>query len=327
MSSVGIVTNPAAGKDIRRLVAHGRFISDQEKINTIRRVMAGLAATGVERAVLMPDRVGLARSAMDSAPEGLRTERLDMAVRGDESDTVRATEMMVDAGVGCIVTLGGDGTNRAAAKSVGCVPIVPISTGTNNVFPAMLEGTVAGLAAGVVARGLVEIDGVSRPAKRLEVRVDGKLADIALVDVAVSKEAFVGARAIWDTNTVEEVFLAHAKPAGIGLSAIGARLGDLGKGGMHIRLGRGASEVIAPIVPGAVTPVPVREWRLLRVGEPVEVSLRPCTIALDGERTFGPGAAEMVSVSVTMDGPRAVDVEAALAEAAARGVFTRPQAQ
>ena len=42
---------------------------------------------------------------------------------------------MKELNVSCIVTLGGDGTNRVVAKGCGSVPILPISTGTNNVFP------------------------------------------------------------------------------------------------------------------------------------------------------------------------------------------------
>ena len=52
---VGIIANPAAGKDIRRIVSQGRFISNQEKVNTLTRVMAGLEAVGVQRVVFMPD--------------------------------------------------------------------------------------------------------------------------------------------------------------------------------------------------------------------------------------------------------------------------------
>ncbi|GIT59723.1 MAG: hypothetical protein Ct9H300mP19_16710 [Dehalococcoidia bacterium] len=58
---------------------------------------------------------------------------------------------MVEQGVDCIVTLGGDGTNRVVAKGCLEVPLVPISTGTNNVFPPNTEGTLAGIAAGSVA--------------------------------------------------------------------------------------------------------------------------------------------------------------------------------
>ena len=48
MSTVGIIANPAAGKDIRRLVAHGRVVSNQEKANILRRVFAGVVSTGTD---------------------------------------------------------------------------------------------------------------------------------------------------------------------------------------------------------------------------------------------------------------------------------------
>ena len=47
-SSIGIIANPAAGKDIRRLVSHGRVISNQEKANILRRVFAGIISTKAE---------------------------------------------------------------------------------------------------------------------------------------------------------------------------------------------------------------------------------------------------------------------------------------
>ena len=243
MASVGIIANPAAGKDIRRLVAQGRFVPNQEKVNTLKRILAGLDAAGVDGVVMMPDAAMLGKGALDGAKFALDVEFVDMPVFNAERDTVRAARAMVAMGVGCLITLGGDGTNRAAAKGCGEVPLVPLSTGTNNVFPVMAEGTLAGLAAGVVARGLVEPQDAATPSKRLEVYIDGELQDIALVDVAVSKERFVGARAIWDMDTVHELYLARAEPASIGLSAIGAQLTPVGVNdgkGLRIRLGAAA---------------------------------------------------------------------------------------
>ena len=49
MSVVGIIANPSAGKDIRRLVAHGRVVSNQEKSNILRRVFAGIASTNTKK--------------------------------------------------------------------------------------------------------------------------------------------------------------------------------------------------------------------------------------------------------------------------------------
>ncbi len=138
--AVGIIANPAAGKDIRRLVAHGRFVTNQEKVNILRRVLAGIESVGVRRVVFMPDMDGLGHGSLDTSIEGLSVEFVDILVTNKEGDSTRAAEAMQDRGVGSIVTLGGDGTNRAVAKGAGDIPIVPISTGTNNVFPRMIEG-------------------------------------------------------------------------------------------------------------------------------------------------------------------------------------------
>ena len=324
MATVGIIGNPAAGKDIRRLVAHGRLVPNQEKINTIKRILAGLDATRVERVVFMPDSAMLGRAAIERARFSFEVQFLDMAVSNGEEDSSKAAGLMACMGVDCIVTLGGDGTNRAVAKGSQNIPLVPVSTGTNNVFPSMVEGTVAGMAAGVVARGLIDVDEATSATRRLEIHQDGSLRDIALVDVAVSKESFVGARAIWNMDTVHEIFLARAAPGAIGLSAIGAQLPlepESDDAGMHLRLGPGGATVWAPLAPGVVSPVEVGEWRPLSMGEPVEVELRPCILALDGERTLSllPGSAAYVSLSEK--GPTVVDVEFALREAARYGVF------
>ena len=52
---VGIVANPASGKDIRRLIAHGSTFDNNEKINIVRRVLIGLHAAGARRVRFMPD--------------------------------------------------------------------------------------------------------------------------------------------------------------------------------------------------------------------------------------------------------------------------------
>lgn len=321
MASVGIIANPAAGKDIRRLVAHGRYVTNQEKVNVLRRVLSGLGAAGVERVLMMPDVGLLGRAAADGVSTTMAIEILQMTVFNADRDSTTAAELMVRNGVGCLIVLGGDGTNRAVAKTSGDVPLVPISTGTNNVFPSVVEGTVAGLAAGVVARGLVDIASVTSLTSVLELRVDGSPMDIALVDIAVSNAPFVGARAIWDMDSISEIFLSRTDPTSIGLASIGARL-QPGAKGLHIRLGDGGTSVVAPVAPGMVSTVPVREWSDLPTGKVVEIELRPCTVALDGERTVALSAGKTARVCLVVDGPRVVSVEAALDQASLAGVFT-----
>lgn len=59
MDAVGIIANPASGKDIRRLVAYGTVFDNQEKVNIVRRVLLGLAAVGIKQVVFMPDYFGM----------------------------------------------------------------------------------------------------------------------------------------------------------------------------------------------------------------------------------------------------------------------------
>ena len=220
MSAVGIIANPASGRDIRRLVAHGSVFGNDEKVRLVRRALVGLDAVGVQEALVMPDSFGIGHRSLDGLHADIRVRVLDMRVHWEQEDSTRAARLMADAGVGCIIVLGGDGTNRVVARGCGDVPLVSVSTGTNNVFPSMLEGTVAGMAAGLVANGAVPLVEVALRRKRLEVWVDGEFRDLALVDVAVSHDPFVGARALWDASQLVEVVLTCAIPGSIGLSAL-----------------------------------------------------------------------------------------------------------
>ncbi|SVB58506.1 uncharacterized protein METZ01_LOCUS211360, partial [marine metagenome] len=212
MALVGIIANPAASKDIRRLVAQGRVVPDWEKVNIVRRVMLGLQSVGVTRVLAMSDSSNLVRRASDDPNLDMELDFVVMPTFYSEGDTVRAAASMAEQGVDCLVTLGGDGTNRAVVVGTRKLPIMAISTGTNNVFPSMVEGTLAGLAAGLVADGKLDLAEVSVSSKTMNVYVDGELKDIALIDVALSKERFVATRAIWDIGTLYEVFLTRAEP-------------------------------------------------------------------------------------------------------------------
>jgi len=185
MSKVGIIANPASGKDIRRLVSYASLMSNRDKTDLVRRIILGIQSTGVDEIVMMPDYYGLgsaAASGLGREQCGNKTSILDMKVSGTQEDSTRAMALMKELGIGCVVTVGGDGTNRAVAKGDRSVPIVPLSTGTNNVFPVMAESTTAGIAAGVVAKGIVDENEVVSVTKRLVITEDGKERDMALID-------------------------------------------------------------------------------------------------------------------------------------------------
>ncbi len=317
MISVGVIANPSAGKDIRRLVAQGRVVSDQEKANTLMRVYAGLKAMGVDRVLSMPERSLLTRAAEKEFHGQIVTEYVEMPPAEHGGASTRAAKAMIDDGVECIVTLGGDGTNRNVAAAGGDVPLVAISTGTNNVFPQMVEGTLAGVAAGAVATGKVSREEACRHSKRLEIFVDGELKEIALVDAAISKEMFAGTRAVWDLSTISDVYLTRAEPACIGISAMGAHLQRITidePRGLHLVIGDADSEtqVIAPTGPGTVDAVGVASWSVLEPGHRQQIEQRPGMIALDGEREVSLLAGQTVEISLSTDGPWVVDVPVTL---------------
>ena len=140
------------------------------------------------------------------------------------------------------------------------------------------------------------------------------------MDLAVSTERFVGGRAVWDMTTLDELFLTRSESTNIGLSAIGAQLMRVApdeRTGLHVRLGPGGDKVLATVAPGLVETVEVADWQVIEVGGPeVVINLRPATIALDGERTFSLQADSNVTVRLSADGPRVVDLDAALSIAA-----------
>jgi len=324
MTTVGIVANPASGKDIRRLVSHASVFDNHEKAHILQRALLALDSLGVQRVLYMPDYYGLVGRALDGLHLSLEAAELPMDMWADDRDSTEAARRFRECDVGCIITVGGDGTNRAVAKECGNIPIIAISTGTNNVFPRMIESTVAGLAAGLIARKLVDVDKVTYTAKRLEVYVDGRMAEIALIDVVASNELFVGSRALWDPSRLREIVLARAEPDSIGMSSIGGCLHVLGPqdtNGLYIRLGKGNTRVLAPVGPGLVIPVDIQSHRLISMGEEVVLEPAACTIAVDGEREIEVFPEQTVRVQLTKRGPCVVDVQQCMREASAHCIL------
>ena len=338
-NSVGIIANPASGRDIRRLVAHGAVFNNDEKVNIVRRVLLGLEAVGVGRVLFMPDSFSIGLKALDGLQTELDASILPMLKTFSQRDSTQAAALMEAEGVGCIVTLGGDGTNRAVAKGCDNVPLMPISTGTNNVFPTMLEGTIAGMAAGLVTCGLAN-EAVQR-APRLDIfceKTDESNQegnpdntetpdDIALVDVAVYDERFVASRAIWDASKIKELVLTRVEPGSIGLSSIGAHAPDRvdsPEHGLYLRMGSGGKSILAPIAPGLLSEVSLAESRPLRQGETVTVRhQQPCVLALDGEREIELRQGATARLQFNPNGPRVIDARKAIDIAARAGVFIR----
>src|ERR1700755_3146256 len=119
---VGVVANPASGRDIRRLVAGASVFGNPEKAGMVFRALAGLAAAGGERAPMMPASGGLSvtlrrmLAAHRETPLPALAE-VEMRLTGTAADTTRAVAAMRAAGVRAILVLGGNGTPRRVAKA------------------------------------------------------------------------------------------------------------------------------------------------------------------------------------------------------------------
>lgn len=337
MKSAGIIVNPAAGKDLRRLVAHGTNSTHSEKINAVVRMIRAMDSLGVERVRIAPDPSKLGERAIETVADelcGIDAGILEMPwLLGSRSDTERAATLMREQDFGCIVVLGGDGTSRAVASHCGEVPLIPISTGTNNAFPRMLEGTLAGMAVASILRALRGEEALQR-APILRLLKDGEQVSHALVDIAVIDTLDQGALAVWEGQSVKELFLAQARPDSIGLSAIGGCLQPLRPGcgeGLHLQMGAldapGCLHVTAPMAPGLVVRVAVAEHGCF--DGRCRVQAANGVFAFDGERELAVDGEHDWEVLFDPWGPRVVDVQAALGLGIERGLFRddfQPQA-
>ena len=325
-----IIANPASGKDIRRIVAHGSVFDNQEKVRMVRRILVGLAAAGVRDVLYMPEGYGIvprALSDLEALETPVNVAPVDIYQHNTQEDTVNAAALMQQEGVAVIIVMGGDGTSRAACKGARKTPILPLSTGTNNVFPVMAEATVAGLAAGVLACGGVTQDEGCREVSLLEVHVEGQFRDIALVDVAVYDDIFLGSRAIWDITRVSQIVVSRCRPDSIGLSTVAGQLMNITPEeprGLALDLDPDfACRVRAAIGPGLFADVGVSRVRQLLPGDDVTVGLTPCVLALDGEREVEIRRGQCASIRLSEDTMRVVDVARVMEYARQRGLFLR----
>lgn len=323
MSTVGIIVNPHAGKDIRRLVSAAGHTSDSVKIGIMRRVAAGALEQGVDRVLMSTDTHHLAERAADGL--GGNIEFIEGPKTGSHLDTVAAARELWKAEAGAVVALGGDGTCRDVTIGWPEAPLIPISTGTNNVFPSAVDGTTAGVAAALVATGAVASD--VTPAKRVVLTIDAPgrpsvTHDVALVEAALIDTAFVGARAVNDPTTIRWVVACIANPASTGLASIAGRVHPVSRnepGGVLIRLAAPGDtcsrRIRVPLAPGTFATLDIASVEVLDESTPVDLPAGG-VLAYDGERTTPVPADAKISLSIERSGPRLIDVESTLTAAA-----------
>ncbi len=337
-TAVGILANPASGRDIRRVVAQASVFHLAEKCSMITRLLSALGAVGIGRVFMMPDVDGIA----DRVRQAVATHRpaempwpevvfLDMPIEAGPLDTVRAVERMVAAQVGAIAVLGGDGTHRLVAMACGETPITALSTGTNNVFPAIREATIAGLATGLVAAGRVSLAEAVVRNKVLRVEINGASRELAMVDAAISRDLWIGSRALWRPETLSQIFVTFSEANAIGLSSIAGLLRPVSRSaayGLRVDLAppeAALTTLAAPIAPGLIVRVGIAAVHEIHPGEPQKVETPRGVVALDGEREIEFGPDDRVAIQLQTDGPLTIDIDRVMARAAQDGLLAQHQ--
>lgn len=331
---VGIIANPVSARDIRRIVAHAGSLQVTDRADIVLRLLAGLSAVGIEHVLMMPENSGirhhvvrgLRRSANLGESRFPDIEYLDMAVTSSTEDSIRAARLMREAGVSAIIVLGGDGTHRAVVSACGDVPIAGVSTGTNNAFPAFKEPTTVGLAVGLAVTEEVLSETAFQDNKLLEVNIAGR-KEIALVDVTVVAERYVGARALWRTENFKELYVAFAETEAIGMSVVAGLLDPVNRRtpeGRRVAFDfsdRANYLLKAPIAPGLIEEIGIDSWHTLLPDIPFPVAQREGSIALDGERELSFSRNERPTVTLRTNAFRTIDVAACMKFAARTRLF------
>ena len=289
MTKVGLIANPLAGKDVRRFVSAASLNSDRSKIEILRRCVLGAIDAGAEKVLLANDFRNLALRAVEGLNLGSKIEEMSFHPEGRRKDTTEAAKIFKKEGVKSVISLGGDGTQRDLVLGWIDAPLLPISTGTNNVFPFMVDPTVAGTAAGLVASGELFIEEVSKQAKVIHVDLPNGVKDLALVDVVLVDDRLTGSRAVVKPDSVKQVLAAIADPASIGLASIAGRSNPVyfnDESAVSVICDPTAKQgVFAPIMPGSVSDVGITDIRKVELGETIELD-GPGALAFDGERDF-----------------------------------------
>ncbi len=331
---VGIIANPVSARDIRRIISHAGNLQITDRANILLRILAGLAATGVQQVIMMPENAGIyghLRRALSREAPADRTRfpqlrLLDMPITGQAADSATAARIMRKMDVAAIVVLGGDGTHRVVISESGSIPIAGVSTGTNNAFPKMQEPTVIGLAAGLAVTGAVPAAVAYANNKRLDVTINDR-REIALVDVAIVRDGFIGARAVWKADGFRELFVTFGEPGNIGLSSIAGliapvtRTSPFGRRIIFEDPERAPFRVAAPIAPGLIEDIGIAQVETLDFDRPVPLTVGSGSIALDGEREVTFSERDRIHVTLRASAFRTIDVPACMSFAASHGLF------
>lgn len=332
---VGIIANPVSASDIRRVVANASTLQVTDRANIVLRVLSALASCGITNVLMMPEKSGIRRHITRAYERAANLKEnifpelnhIRMDITSTVEDTLLATRKMREAGCAAIVVLGGDGTHRAVVSQCGDIPIAGISTGTNNAFPEHREPTITGLATGLAVSGKIPADIAFQSNKRIDIQIGEAIRDIAIVDVAIVTERFVGAKALWKPENFRELYVTFSDPEVIGMSAIAGLLEPVSRqdqDGLVVKIvppHEARTILKVPFAPGIIGPIGIGSWQRMKAGIPSKLDLPAGTIALDGERELAFDQTDDVSITLVNNAFRTINVSAVMQYASRNGLM------
>jgi len=322
VNRLGIIVNPMSGRDVRRVTAKASTSSHHDKQQHVTRLVLGALAQGVDEIYLGNEPFRINERAVENLPERHKVKILNYKLSHTEQDTVHMVDLMWQAGCRVFIVLGGDGTSRVVAKARPDAIILPLSTGTNNVFPSFVEASVAGAAAGLIASHRVDYEAHCRRCKQIHITVNGEARDIALIDAVLLKNDHLGSFLPVAEENISQLFLTRAEPASVGMSPIGGYLipchaqDDFG---VRLRCGEEGAilRLRAPISPGLYGDVPIISYNQLSLDETITF-LEEGILAFDGDRSIKVSDSDLVEISIRRDGPWIIEADEIFEVAAAQ---------
>lgn len=323
MSKIALCVNPMSGRDVRRLAARASNMTHEAKRDIVARIAAGADSTGVSDIYVMREPFRIAELALEHMPLSANVHILDAPIKNDSRDTQEAIHRFIEMGCRTIVSLGGDGTNRAIVKSTSEIDLIPLSTGTNNVFPLSVEPTLAGIVAGLNAVGKITDDSLKSRSKVIYIESAG-IQDIALIDLVLLSNDQLGSLLPFKADNIRKLLLTRAEPASIGMSPIGGFIDPVYEDddeGLLVDLSSGGRTFRAPLSPGLFGQVNVSSAERIKMDTRV-VFEGPGVLAMDGDREIQLMSGQTASVSIRRDGPFVLKVDKAMRWAASNGIIS-----
>ena len=323
MGSLGIIANPMSGRDSRRLTARAESVSHESKRNQISRIVVGAVATGCTRILAPYDPRRLVLGALENMNIGAEVEEIRNPITHSAEDTRQAVREMKARGCDVIIVMGGDGTSRIVTQVWQDVVMMPLSTGTNNVFPMWIEPTIAGMAAGLVASGRLSKDETSERAKIITATFESGEQDIALVDALFLQGDRIGNLGPFEPEFMKTLVLTRAEPDAVGMSPLGGLLcpasaaDDFGVRVDFCGHHEGGRLLRAPVSPGLFRSAHILSAERLALNETTTIQ-GPGILAYDGDRERKLAEGESASLTVERNGPWVINPQRTLQLAAER---------